>query len=335
MSGLQVIDVTNPASPVIVGSVDTPGEASGVAVAGTHAYVADYGSGLQVIDITDPASPKIVGSVDTPGEAFGVAVAETHAYVADDEPGLQVIDITDPASPKIVGSVVTWAWGGALGVAVLGTYAYVADRSGLRIAPRQCELTPIFLAHSSVRTRDAGVEVLWRTIAEWNVVGFNVLRTEAGGQSALAVNETLIPPSGRGHEYCVLDRSVRPGRTYSYRLEVVDFSGGKQEFPLGEITVPTGTMQLVTLSAARPNPFGAHTTIEFEIAGERSGVALRIYDASGRLIRDLVTADMERGPHHVVWDGRDERGRPMGAGTYFYVLETQSGRLSARLVRVE
>ena len=39
--GLQVIDITNPESPQIVGSVDTPGDACGVAVSGTHAYVAD------------------------------------------------------------------------------------------------------------------------------------------------------------------------------------------------------------------------------------------------------------------------------------------------------
>ena len=51
----------------IVGSVDTPSYALGVAVADSHAYVADWGSGLQVIDITDPTSPQLVGSVVTPG----------------------------------------------------------------------------------------------------------------------------------------------------------------------------------------------------------------------------------------------------------------------------
>jgi hypothetical protein len=41
-----VIDITNPASPGIVGSVDTPDYASGVAVLGNYAYVADESSGL-------------------------------------------------------------------------------------------------------------------------------------------------------------------------------------------------------------------------------------------------------------------------------------------------
>jgi hypothetical protein len=43
----------------LVGSVHTPGRATGVAVAGTHAYVADGSSGLQVVDISNPASPAI------------------------------------------------------------------------------------------------------------------------------------------------------------------------------------------------------------------------------------------------------------------------------------
>ena len=55
-----------------IGSVDTPGDAYGVTVVGTTAYVADDESGLQVIDVSNPANPQIIGSVDTPGYASGV-----------------------------------------------------------------------------------------------------------------------------------------------------------------------------------------------------------------------------------------------------------------------
>ena len=105
--------------------METPGSAYGVAVSGTHAYVADEEAGLQVIDITNPQSPQIVGSVDTPGYGPWRGRLGHHAYVADGESGLQVIDITNPQSPQIVGSVDTP--GNADGVAVSGTHAYVAD----------------------------------------------------------------------------------------------------------------------------------------------------------------------------------------------------------------
>ena len=57
LSGLQVIDITTPASAQIVGSVDTPSEARGVAVSGNYAYVADGGSGLQVANIQCSSGP--------------------------------------------------------------------------------------------------------------------------------------------------------------------------------------------------------------------------------------------------------------------------------------
>lgn len=67
-SGLQIIDISNPASPVPVGSYDTPGSALDVYVLGNYAYVADgWNSGLLIIDVSDPASPVFVGSYETTG----------------------------------------------------------------------------------------------------------------------------------------------------------------------------------------------------------------------------------------------------------------------------
>ena len=94
VSGLQVIDVSDPGSPVIIGSVDTPGGAWSVAVSGALAYVTSFSSGLHVIDVSDPGSPVILGSVDTRNRAQGVAVSGTVAYVADGPSGLQVIDVS-------------------------------------------------------------------------------------------------------------------------------------------------------------------------------------------------------------------------------------------------
>jgi hypothetical protein len=131
--GLQVVDITNPASPTLAGSCDTPGYAQGVAISGDHAYIADCDYGLQVIDITNPASPTLAGSYDTPSYAFGVAIAGDYAYVADGPGmGLQVVDITNPASPTLAGSCATP--GGANGIAISGDYAYVAvSYQGLQV----------------------------------------------------------------------------------------------------------------------------------------------------------------------------------------------------------
>jgi hypothetical protein len=88
-----VIDISDPTDPVLAGSYDTPDLARVVAIAGDHAYVADYGSGLQVVDISDPTNPVSAGSCDTPGSARGVAIAGDYAYVADSGSGLQVVEV--------------------------------------------------------------------------------------------------------------------------------------------------------------------------------------------------------------------------------------------------
>ena len=114
-----MIDVSDPATPVELGSVATPA-AVGAAVLGDLALVADRISGLHVIDVSGPAVPVEVGSVDTPGfNTKGVAVSGTLALVANGFSGLRVIDVSDPGEPVEIGFLDTPGF--AYGVAVFGT----------------------------------------------------------------------------------------------------------------------------------------------------------------------------------------------------------------------
>jgi hypothetical protein len=48
---LQVVDVSTPAAPVLIGSVSTSGGPGSTAVAGRYAYVANFAGSLQVFDL--------------------------------------------------------------------------------------------------------------------------------------------------------------------------------------------------------------------------------------------------------------------------------------------
>ena len=124
LSLFEIVDVSNPAMPNALGSIDTMGSPQGVAVSGSYAYVADLWDDLQIVDISDPSAPYIASSVDTPGSPYGVAVSGLYAYVADYDGGLQIVDISDPLSATIVGSADITGW--AYAVAVSGNYAYIA-----------------------------------------------------------------------------------------------------------------------------------------------------------------------------------------------------------------
>jgi len=104
---LHIIDVSNPAFPVKVGALDTPGGARDVEVVGDIAYVAAGSYGLSVIDVSNPAFPVKVGALDTPGQAYDVEVVGDLAYVADYFLGLRVIDVSNPALPVEVGALDT------------------------------------------------------------------------------------------------------------------------------------------------------------------------------------------------------------------------------------
>lgn len=132
-SGLQIIDISNPASPASVKSCNTPGEAVRVSVSGNYAYVADAFAGLQICDLSDPAPISIpVGGLDT-WSAQGVSVSGDYAYIADYDGGLRIVDISTPSNPTLVTThnspqIIAW------GVYVSGNYAYIAaGASGLRI----------------------------------------------------------------------------------------------------------------------------------------------------------------------------------------------------------
>jgi hypothetical protein len=131
VSGLQIIDITDPANPTLKGSYDTPGFAYELAISGNYAYVADWYS-LQIIDVSDPANPTFKSSYSIPDSAWGVTLSGNYAYVACRMSGLYIIDVSDPSNPTFKGLHNTP--GSVYDVAISGNYAYVADfHSGLRI----------------------------------------------------------------------------------------------------------------------------------------------------------------------------------------------------------
>jgi len=79
------------------------------------------------------------------------------------------------------------------------------------------------------------------------------------------------------------------------------------------------------LGRASPNPFHPRTTIPFRL-DEAADVRIDIWGLDGRLVRQLVRAHMPPGDHRVEWDGRDDAGRILSNGAYFYRMAID-GRL--------
>jgi flagellar hook assembly protein FlgD len=65
---------------------------------------------------------------------------------------------------------------------------------------------------------------------------------------------------------------------------------------------------------------------------EDSSVRLQVTDVNGRTVRTLVDGGVPAGRHYIGWDGRDERGREVASGVYFYNVIAGSFHETKRMV---
>lgn len=88
-----------------------------------------------------------------------------------------------------------------------------------------------------------------------------------------------------------------------------------------------------------PNPFSNFTDIRYKICDmgyEIKNITLRIYNATGRLVKDLSrSSTYALHPTHILWDGTDDRGVAVPAGIYFIQIEEDESRKTATIVRLK
>jgi subtilisin family serine protease len=94
----------------------------------------------------------------------------------------------------------------------------------------------------------------------------------------------------------------------------------------------------LSLHLSGPNPLRAGSTpltlrIALGAGAAAASYHVRVFDAGGRLIRDLASGSIAPGgTRDVVWGGDDENGRSLMPGLYFLALEGAGRREAARLV---
>ncbi|MGH8004458.1 MAG: T9SS type A sorting domain-containing protein [Limisphaerales bacterium] len=83
-----------------------------------------------------------------------------------------------------------------------------------------------------------------------------------------------------------------------------------------------------------PNPFNPSTEIRFRL-DQPAAVELAVYNVLGQKIKTLVSGNFPAGEHSAAWNGRDERGRVLSSGVYFYRLRSENRVLTRRMVLIK
>jgi hypothetical protein len=81
-----------------------------------------------------------------------------------------------------------------------------------------------------------------------------------------------------------------------------------------------------------PNPF--RNMAQIIIGQDLKAAGLRIFDISGRLVRNL-SSDLPTSRNSVRWNGTDESGKSVPAGLYFVQLDLNGEKLTEKILRLK
>ncbi|MFX0133296.1 MAG: T9SS type A sorting domain-containing protein, partial [Candidatus Hodarchaeota archaeon] len=171
------------------------------------------------------------------------------------------------------------------------------------------------------------VELTWTTATESNNYGFEIQRKSN--------NDKLWQQIGfvKGHgtttqmNYYSFTDNPPGGAKYNYRLKQIDMDGNFEYSSTREIMVPSK----FALYQNHPNPFNPETTISFELPVS-THVILDIYNMLGQKIDTLIDEPRPAGYQQIIWNGKDDAGRIIGSGLYFYHIKTDDFEATKKLV---
>jgi hypothetical protein len=292
---LQVIDVSNPASPVSDSTVGTNSGPDSVYVSGRYAYVTNFTAGtLEVFDVSDPLS-LLSGAVASlsinsgAGQPTDVVVQGHYAYVTTEaSPTLQAYDITNPTNPTLVGQVTTAS--ASIALSVSGRYAYVVDQSSA--------LVQIF---------DLGGEYTQQLQAGGTETGTLVVDTNStiGGDQSIGGGLSVT-----GSTQIAGSLGVGGGLVATGAVSVGSFTGG---FTTNKILAPT-SVAVTCNSGCTGSVTWSYVVTAITASGQSTaGSATASITAS-----DNATLNTSSHYNHITWN-------PVVGAARYYVYRTVAG----------
>jgi parallel beta-helix repeat protein len=129
------------------------------------------------------------------------------------------------------------------------------------------------------------------------------------------------------------------GQTYYYRVSAWDLTGHESEYSdelpvlatdVGEYTEEENRPPVFQLFQNYPNPFNSSTVIWYylpDVGYQPAEVEITVYNLLGKVVRTLVKTRQYPGQHKVLWDGKDDSGKEVASGIYFYRMKVSGLQL--------
>lgn len=104
-------------------------------------------------------------------------------------------------------------------------------------------------------------------------------------------------------------------------------------FPIVEMNTSIaeeGFINGVKLYTNQPNPFNGTTVINYELANSTENVSLLVFDAAGRIVRNISMGDKAAGKYQI-----ELSSEGLAAGTYYYTLKAGKSGISRKMIITE
>ncbi len=328
---IEVIDpgfVPGPIQPVLLGVLDVPADQGGWVRLRLLTPVNDSPGG----------SPQIVGynvwrRVALPGQAVGTGRGELSAGSGLPPGTWESVGFT-PAiqSTTMLLLAPTRADSSAAGLArevyvvtghVDSPLSWEASRhdSGWSVD----NLAPAAPAGIVSRDADGRARLTWTASPDLDLSGYSVHVGEAPGFEPTPGNMRV---STRDTSW--IDPDPRAGTWY--RIVAHDVHGNASGSDAVASPGPGGVLP-GELRLAPPRPSPSSGAVEFDLPAD-GPVRLSIHDARGRRVAVPARGTFGAGPHRLVWDARDDRGRLLPPGVYTIRLEAGGRTLGRKLIRL-
>lgn len=133
------------------------------------------------------------------------------------------------------------------------------------------------------------------------------------------------------------DPTATPGATYWYRFELALPDGSTARFGPYRVTISSEQTRRIGVRLS-PNPGRGATEVELTLAafsgsGSVAGEAI-LYDLQGRKVATLFRGALAAGRTRTTWNGRDDGGAEVRAGSYFLRVSAGGHTTVSRMTRV-
>jgi len=150
------------------------------------------------------------------------------------------------------------------------------------------------------------------------------------GASEFTLPVHILPTANAGDidSVTVTATSLSSALTTDSAVGLVEVTGNTSDAPIADLQVGPPLRIL-----AGQNPWSM--SFDFRLALAAPGqLDLRVFDASGRLVRRLSDQIVTPGVHPLRWDGLDDDRQPVPSGVYLLEARQADQRETCRVLRV-